>query len=296
MAILTKGQTFADGDDVTHTKLNNLVDNAAFVSGSSGTTDDSSLEVNGSGRLQIKDSGVTTGKINASAVTTAKLANSTATTDGVTFAKIRYMSDMTVIGNVSGGATTPAEVSILDEDDMSSDSATSLATQQSIKAYVDTEIAAAVTTGTAVATTSGTSVDFTSLPAAIKRLTVIFKGVSLSGTSDPIIQLGTSGGLVTSSYQGGACIDGIRVASSTGFQIHANPNASEAYTGLMTMYRLEAGSNDWIISGVITRDSDGQSSMNAGRLALGGELTRLRVTTAGGSDTFDAGSLNISYE
>ena len=137
MAILSKGHTFADGDDVTSTKANNLVDQATFVSGASGTTDDSSLEVNGSGRLQIKASGVTTGKLAASAVTTAKLANSTATTDGVTFAKIQYLSDMTVIGNVSGGATVPAEVSILDEDDMASNSATSLASQQSIKAYVD---------------------------------------------------------------------------------------------------------------------------------------------------------------
>lgn len=137
MAILSKGQTFANGDDVTSTKLNNLVDAATFVAGSSGTTDDSTLEVNGSGRLQVKDSGITTGKLGASAVTTAKLANSTATTDGVTFPKMRYLSDMTVIGNVSGGATTPSEVSILDEDDMASDSATSLATQQSIKAYID---------------------------------------------------------------------------------------------------------------------------------------------------------------
>lgn len=137
MAILSKGHTFADGDDVTSTKANNLVDQATFVSGASGTTDDSSLEVNGSGRLQVKASGITTSKIGASAVTTAKLANSTATTDGVTFPKMRYIDNLKVIGNVSGGSTTPSEVSILDEDDMASNSATSLATQQSIKAYVD---------------------------------------------------------------------------------------------------------------------------------------------------------------
>lgn len=141
MAILSKGHTFADGDDVTSTKANNLVDQATFVSGASGTTDDSTLEVNGSGRLQVKDSGITTGKIGASAVTTAKLANSTTTTDGVTFSKIRYIDNLKVIGNVSGGATTPSEVSILDEDDMASDSATSLVTQQSVKAYVDAELA-----------------------------------------------------------------------------------------------------------------------------------------------------------
>lgn len=144
MAILTKGQTFADGDDVTSTKLNNLVDAAAFVSGSSGTTDDSSLEVNGSGRLQIKDSGVTTGKINASAVTTAKIADATATTDGVTFAKIRQLEDMKLIGNVSGGTAAPTQVSLLDEDDMASNSATAACTQQSIVAYVGSTVNAGV--------------------------------------------------------------------------------------------------------------------------------------------------------
>jgi hypothetical protein len=55
----------------------------------------------------------------------------------VTKAKIENLSDYTVLGNVSGGAAAPAEVSILDEDDMASDSDTAIATQQSIKAYVD---------------------------------------------------------------------------------------------------------------------------------------------------------------
>ena len=136
MAILTKGVDFSSGDQVTSANLDNLVDAAAFVTGASGTTDDSSLEVNGSGRLQIKASGVSSGAIAASAVTTAKLANSTSTTDGVTFGKIRYMGNLTVIGNVSGSSAAPTEVTIYDEDDMASDSATGLASQQSIKAYI----------------------------------------------------------------------------------------------------------------------------------------------------------------
>ena len=83
MAILSKGQTFANADSVTSTKLNNLVDAAAFVSGSSGTTDDSSLEVNVGGRLQIKDLGVTSAKLSSSSITTAKI-----TDDAVTQAKL----------------------------------------------------------------------------------------------------------------------------------------------------------------------------------------------------------------
>lgn len=137
MAILSKGVNFQDGDQVTSSNLDNLVDNATFVSGGSGTTDDTSLEVTGAGRLAIKDSGVSSSKIASSAVTTAKIASATGTSDGVTFAKIRQLENMKTIGNVSGSTAAPTQVDILDEDDMASDSATSLASQQSIKAYVD---------------------------------------------------------------------------------------------------------------------------------------------------------------
>lgn len=137
MAILSKGVNFQDGDQVTSSNLDNLVDNATFVSGGSGTTDDTSLEVTGTGRLAIKDSGVSSSKIASSAVTTAKIADATGTSDGVTFAKIRQLENMKTIGNVSGSTAAPTQVDILDEDNMASDSATSLASQQSIKAYVD---------------------------------------------------------------------------------------------------------------------------------------------------------------
>lgn len=137
MAILNKGTDFSSGDQITSTNLDALVDSATFVTGASGTTDDTSLEVNGSGRLQVKDLGVSSGKLAASAVTTAKIASSSSTTTGVTFPKMRHMKNLSVIGNVSGSSAAPAEVDILDEEDLVSDSATSIPTQQSVKAYVD---------------------------------------------------------------------------------------------------------------------------------------------------------------
>ena len=57
--------------------------------------------------------------------------------NGVTFAKMQDINTAKVIGRTTAGSGDPEEVSILDEDAMTSDSATSLATQQSIKAYVD---------------------------------------------------------------------------------------------------------------------------------------------------------------
>jgi hypothetical protein len=54
--------------------------------------------------------------------------------------------------------------------------------------------------GTVQATTSGTSKDFTDIPSWVKKITVVFSGVSLSGTAQLLVQLGTSGGLQTTSY------------------------------------------------------------------------------------------------
>jgi hypothetical protein len=134
MPILNKGTDFATNDQVTSAKLDNLVDAADFTNtsgtaiDSSGTTgtcvSDGGLEVTDpGGQLQIKSNGVTTSKILDANVTKAKIEN---------------VANMKALGNTSGSATAPQEVSILDEDNMSSNSATALATQQSIKAYVDT--------------------------------------------------------------------------------------------------------------------------------------------------------------
>lgn len=97
--------------------------------------------------VRIKDLGVSTAKIANSAVTTAKIADGNVSTvkvaDGaISFAKIQNIPTMTVIGRVAGGTGVSAAIPILDEDDMASDSATSLATQQSIKAYVDATVGA----------------------------------------------------------------------------------------------------------------------------------------------------------
>ena len=131
MAILSKGTTYADGTQVTATNLNALVDSATFASGA---VDDSTTQLS-SGAVIVKDLGSVTGKIAASAVTTAKIADS-----NVTKAKIENVANLKVLGNVSGSAAAPAEVAILDEDNMASNSATSLATQQSIKAYADSKV------------------------------------------------------------------------------------------------------------------------------------------------------------
>jgi len=130
MPVLTKGLTFANGEQLTAEKLNVLVDEASF--NSSTAVDNSTTRVSASGAITVKPQGITSTELAADAVTSTKIA-----TSAVTKAKIENVANMKVLGNTSGSATAPQEVSILDEDDMSSNSSTALATQQSIKAYVD---------------------------------------------------------------------------------------------------------------------------------------------------------------
>ena len=129
MAIINKGTAFSNGEQLSASKLNDLVDGATFGTDS---VDNSSTLLNGTGAITVRDSGITAAKLATNAVTTAKILNA-----NVTKAKIENVADYKVLGNVSGAAAAPQEVAILDEDDMVSNSATALATQQSIKTYVD---------------------------------------------------------------------------------------------------------------------------------------------------------------
>jgi len=139
MAIINKGTAFSNGEQLSASKLNDLVDGATFGTDS---VDNASTLLNGTGAITVRDSGITAAKLATNAVTTAKILDANVTTNkildaNVTKAKIENVSDYKVLGNVSGAAAAPQEVAILDEDDMVSDSATALATQQSIKTYVD---------------------------------------------------------------------------------------------------------------------------------------------------------------
>ena len=56
MGVLTTGQTFSSGDQVTSTKLNDIANQATFTSAAD-TTDNSTLTLSG-GKLKVKDNGI----------------------------------------------------------------------------------------------------------------------------------------------------------------------------------------------------------------------------------------------
>ena len=84
-----------------------------------------------------------------------------ATTDSPTFAAVTVNGNVEFDGLSGTGSVTVTD--ILDQDDMSSNSATALATQQSIKAYVDSQVATVDTLAEVLGngnTTGGTDIQF----------------------------------------------------------------------------------------------------------------------------------------
>ena len=67
-------------------------------------------------------------------------------------------------------------------------------------ASVSSMASSVITSGTSQASTSGTSIDFTGIPSWVKRITVMFNGVSTNGTSNPLIQIGDSSGVAITGY------------------------------------------------------------------------------------------------
>lgn len=152
----------------------------------------------------------------------------------------------------------------------------------------------AIFQGNAQASTSGTSLDFT-VPSGAKRVTVMFNGVSTSGSSIIQVQLATGGSVVSTSYISGAGSRTGEVVSTTGLTWIV-PQAANAFSGAMTLNLANGSTNLWTSSGVSARDSDGFMSANGGYKTLSGVLDRVRVTTVNGTDTFNAGVVNVSWE
>ena len=153
----------------------------------------------------------------------------------------------------------------------------------------------AITSGTAVASTSGTSIDFTSIPSWVKTITVMFNGVSVSGTSNLLIQIGTSSGVEATGYLSGASNYVAYTSFTTGFGAVRNNSAGSIWAGAVVLTNITG--NAWVSSGNLDDSSAGAQLMNsAGSKTLSATLDRVRITTVNGTDTFDAGTLNILYE
>lgn len=147
-------------------------------------------------------------------------------------------------------------------------------------------------TGTTVATTSGTAIDFTGIPSTAKRISVIFRGVSSSGSDTGVlVQLGTSGGLVTSGYASTSHYGTGGSSDATGFYMYGIESGN-ILSGIMTIAHM--GSNIYV-NAHSGKYNTSNGMFGGGDVSVGGTVDRLRIKQSSGG-AFDAGSINIMYE
>jgi hypothetical protein len=195
------------------------------------------------------------------------------------------MSSVVISGDTSGAITV---------------SAPAVAGTNTLTLQAGTATNSMNTRSTAVASTSGTSIDFTGLPDWVKRITVMFQGVSTSGTSVVTMLLGTgSTTYATSGYLG-------TMFASIGTSSNAVSNFTTAITtsdsGAATWVRhglyvfTNITGNSWTFTGSLANSDTSRTNFTSGSVSLGSALTAVRITTVNGTDTFDAGTINILYE
>ncbi len=135
--------------------------------------------------------------------------------------------------------------------------------------------------------------DFLSIPSWVKRITVMLNGVSTSGTSNLIIQLGAGSITATGYLSTFSNSDNVAQYQGTTGLIIGTMVAASNRTGIATIVTI--GSNLWVMGSNTALESTAVGS-SAGKITLSGTLDRIRITATNGTDTFDAGSINILYE
>lgn len=235
----------------------------------------------------------------SSAIAASVTGNAATVTNGVytsgdqTIAGTKTFSSP-IDGNITGNAATATTATTANA---IADGAVSTSAKIVNGIVTPAKLSQPLTLGAAVNTTSGTAIDFTSIPSWVKRITVMFNGVSTSGSNNCQIQLG-SGSITVTGYSsfGGAYTSGSATNtafSTTGLLFEASGAAASARNGIATITNVSG--NIWVMSAAAT-NSSGTITQGGGVITLGGVLDRIRLTTVGGTDTFDAGSVNIMYE
>lgn len=149
-----------------------------------------------------------------------------------------------------------------------------------------------------VAVGTETEFDFTGIPAWVNRVTVTMAGVSTSGTSPYVLRVG-DGAIVSTGYTGAFTIIAGGTPSSnnatSGIGILQNPTAASVYHGICVLVRHSG--NTWVATSTGGLSNTASTALSGGSITLTNALDRVRLTTSGGTDTFDAGSsVNIAWE
>jgi hypothetical protein len=276
--------------------------NLSFLVGSASSTGTASqpLQVTGgayvSGSLGI---GTTNPAVGQLQVSSGPVIIGTGTSTGTTSQRLQVTGDTYVSGNAGIGTTTPInKLDVIGNTYVSgSVGVGTTAPASTVRLDVVGGIKGTIVQRTSQVSTAGTSIDFTEIPSWVKRITVMFNGVSTNGTSAMLCQLGagsiTSTGYTAQVMTPQASAQSLGATSTSGFVFIGASAANVSYGHLTAT--LVSG-NLWLATYQSVMTTALFGSWGSGAVTLSGTLDRVRITTANGTDTFDAGSINILYE
>jgi hypothetical protein len=158
------------------------------------------------------------------------------------------------------------------------------------------QLTSLVRAGTAVSA-SGAAIDFTGIPSWVRKISVVFTGLSTNGTSPIGVQIGDAGGIETTSYGCDMTVatNVVAVADvTTYFPLTTTIASTTVHSGVLDLFLLTG--NTWVGKCLSNRTDASVIYIGSGVKTLSATLDRLRITTSGGSDTFDAGTVNILYQ
>lgn len=143
-----------------------------------------------------------------------------------------------------------------------------------------------VSRGTLRSTASGTVVEWTDLPPNVVVMRLLIDRVSLNGSDNLILQLGTASNYEQSGYASYSKHATFNAVNSTAGLIIDIGNPSEIETGQMDISSITG--NEWIASHGVGY------VLGRGRKSLAGTLTRVRLKPTG-SNSFDGGQANLLW-
>lgn len=165
-----------------------------------------------------------------------------------------------------------------------------------LKTYFDT-LYGKIVLGTFVNSNSGTAIDFTGIPSWVKKITIMLDEVGTNGSSIILIRLGSTTISTTGYIANGTALASSSTAtlsSSSGFPLDDGKNTTFLYSGKIDILNIYG--NKWVCNGSGKRATNASFATGGISPALSDKLDRIRITTANGTDQFNAGTINIIYE
>ena len=141
---------------------------------------------------------------------------------------------------------------------------------------------------------AGATLDFT-IPAWATRVTVMCAGLSTNGTTGIMVQLGDAGGIEATGYTGGSMNSGGTITAFSTYFLFGTTAAARIYEAVFDLSLENASAFTWLGQGFMADQSGVQFNTFAGRKSTSAAMTTVRISSVNGTDTFDAGAVNVSY-